>query len=99
VRSVLAKPESEVLADLRRPLSTSVSRTDDQLIVNDVLVVRRADLRLSGPPIADSGRVGLGTLFNNDYAAFCGHGGSDLRSLSNMRSNSIRDRSPKSGLA
>ena len=49
-----------------------------------MLVVRRIDLQFSGPSIADNERVGLGTLFDNDSATFDRHGGTDLRSSSNM---------------
>ena len=53
-------------------------------MVDDGLVIRRIDLQLPGSPIADSVRMGLGTLFNNGHATRDGLGRSDLRSSSNV---------------
>jgi len=52
-----------------------------------MLVVRRIDLQLSVSPIADSRRLGLDTRLPNDSVTSGGHGGSDLCSPSNMRTN------------
>ena len=52
-----------------------------------MLVVRRIALQLSGSPIAYGGRLGLGTRLDDDSTTSGGHGGSDLRSPSNMRIN------------
>ena len=47
-------------------------------------VIRRISLQLCGPPIVDSGRLGLDPRPANDSAPYIRYGGIDLRSLSSL---------------